>query len=143
MPIPGAGATKSLGPASARRYLRPMTMPDPSAPARPRLGFGRGLARALAFLFLVGAAAMLVVEVTRWLHTGIVLTPIGQVWATLHRESLLLLQPAVERHIHPALWSWVLQPILEAPALPVFLALGLASLWLGRRRRSPSVNPAR
>jgi hypothetical protein len=120
-----------------------MTTTDSSALSRPRLGFGRGVARVLAALFLLAAAAMLVVEVTRWLHTGFALTPIGQVWATLHRDSLLLLQPAVERHIHPALWSWVLQPVLEAPALPVFLALGLVFLWLGRRRRSPAVNPSR
>jgi len=27
-------------------------------------------------------------------------------------DSLQLLQPAIQRHLHPALWDWVVQPAL-------------------------------
>ncbi|MEM7496357.1 MAG: hypothetical protein AAF371_00020 [Pseudomonadota bacterium] len=41
---------------------------------------------------------------------------LGQWWAEIDRSSLLLLQPAIERHYDPALWQDVVQPVLEAPA---------------------------
>lgn len=108
----------------------------PPSPA-PRRGFGRVVSRALAVLFALAAAAMVVVEFTRWLHVGALqLTPIGRLWFEIHSGSLLLLQPAIERHLHPALWTWIVQPVLEAPALPVFLGLALFFAWLGWRRRA-------
>ena len=70
-------------------------------------------------------------------HGEFPMTPIGQIWASIHRNSLLLLQPAIERHIHPALWEWVVFPILQQSAALVFIGLGLAILLLralARRR---------
>jgi hypothetical protein len=43
------------------------------------------------------------------------IAPLGQRWFQLHRESLLLLQPAVERYLFPSLW-WGIQWVLERPA---------------------------
>lgn len=41
--------------------------------------------------------------------------PLGQRWFEIHRNSLLLVQPAIERHV--AAWLWPpLQWLLEQPA---------------------------
>ena len=59
---------------------------------------------------------------------------LGEWWATIHRDSLLLLQPAVERHISPVLWDPGVQTALEWP-LAVELAVLGALCWLLRRRK--------
>jgi hypothetical protein len=43
------------------------------------------------------------------------IAPLGLRWFELHRDSLLLLQPAVERYLFPELWSGI-QWVLERPA---------------------------
>lgn len=68
--------------------------------------------------------------------------PLGKLWFDAHKDSLLLLQPAIERYLHPWLWGAVVQPLLERPPLATagaFGALGLALLLparliRGRRR---------
>jgi len=64
---------------------------------------------------------------------------LGEWWATIHRDSLLLLQPAVERHISPAIWDPGIQTLLEWPAVVEFGALGavfwLLYRWKGWRRQ--------
>lgn len=60
--------------------------------------------------------------------------PTGQVWFWIHKDSLLLLQPAIERHLWPPLWS----AIAEVLTWPVWAVLGVPGLLLslaGRRRR--------
>jgi len=68
--------------------------------------------------------------------------PLGQGWATIHRDSLLLVEPGIVRHIHPALWEDVVFPLLQAPAWLVGavtggLLGGLARERTPRRRRRP------
>jgi hypothetical protein len=72
-------------------------------------------------------------------------TPLGQVWADIDRDSLLLLEPGIVRHVHPALWEWVAFPLLQAPAALVFAFPGLvlavaARSRTPRRRRRPGWN---
>ena len=67
--------------------------------------------------------------------------PLGKIWFELHRNSLLLLQPGIERYLPPWLWNGVIQPLLERPPIVTagaFGALGLVLVWLGRlgRRRA-------
>ena len=59
---------------------------------------------------------------------------LGELWYAVHPGSLQLLQPAIQRHIHPALWDLVVQPLLLCWAWAVFSALGIALLALFRRR---------
>jgi hypothetical protein len=59
---------------------------------------------------------------------------LGELWYAVHPASLQLLQPAIQRHIHPALWDWVVQPVLLCWAWAVFTALGIVLLALFRRR---------
>jgi hypothetical protein len=96
--------------------------------------------RALAVLFLLLGLITLAVDLYSSLSTdGIIrLAALGEWWAWIHRDSLLVLQPAVERHISPALWDPGIQTVLEWPAAADFAGLG-AIFWLlhrwGRRRR--------
>jgi hypothetical protein len=62
--------------------------------------------------------------------------PLGQIWADLHRDSLLLLEPGIVRHAHPALWEWIVFPLLQAPATLVFAVPGLG-LTLATRNQTP------
>ena len=59
---------------------------------------------------------------------------LGELWYAIHPASLQLLQPAIQRHLHPALWDWVVQPVLLWWAWAIFLALGIVLLMLFPRR---------
>ena len=96
--------------------------------------------RALAYLFLGVAAAVLATDVVSGVASGeLRLSALGEWWAWIHRDSLLLLQPAVERHISPALWDPGIQTLLEWPAALEFAVLGglfwALSFWRRTRRR--------
>jgi hypothetical protein len=101
----------------------------------------RFLLALLAAAAFVVAAGALAAEV--WAATSgraAFTTPLGELWFDLDKNSLLLLQPAIERHLHPWLWGGIVQPLLERPpiaAAGAFAALGLALAGLGRllRRR--------
>ena len=64
------------------------------------------------------------------------IAPLGQRWFELHKDSLLLLQPAVERYLFPGLWS-AIQWVLERPAWLVPGALGaiISVVKIARWRR--------
>ena len=63
------------------------------------------------------------------------MAPLGQRWFQLHKDSLLLLQPAVERYLFPGLWS-AIQWLLERPAWLVPAVGGaLIALFKVLRRR--------
>jgi hypothetical protein len=51
---------------------------------------------------------------------------VGELWFMLHRDSLQLLQPAIERHLAPFLWDPVMLTILTLPAAPLFVGLAAA-----------------
>ncbi len=91
--------------------------------------------RLLGWLFILGGLTVLGRDLIAWWDAGefqpIVL---GQLWFDLHPGSLELLQPAIQRHVHPALWDWVVQPLLLGYAFPTLLILGLFLLFLFRRR---------
>jgi hypothetical protein len=92
--------------------------------------------RWLAYLFFAVALVTLAADVyVASAGDGILrLHALGEWWARIHRESLLLLQPAVERHLSPGLWDPGIQTVLEWPAAPEFAVLG-AVFWLLRRRK--------
>jgi hypothetical protein len=63
------------------------------------------------------------------------IAPLGQRWFELHKDSLLLLQPAVERYLFPGLWS-AIQWVLERPAwlVPAVAGAVVALFKIVRRR---------
>ncbi len=98
--------------------------------------------RLLALMFLILAVAVAVTDLAASLGADDAprLAALGEWWAWLHRDSLLLLQPAVERHISPVLWDPGIQTVLEWP-LALELAVlggvfGLLALWRRRRRQA-------
>lgn len=103
----------------------------------------RWVSRAVGWLLILAALAAAVRDGFAWLDTGQWSSvPFGQVWFDLHKDSLLLLQPALERHVSPFLWDPVMTTILEAPAWVVFGLPGIVLLVLGSlRRRSRTFRP--
>ncbi len=90
------------------------------------------LIRAIAWLLILAAVAVTVRDGLAWLDAGAwESVPLGQVWFDLHKDSLLLIQPALERHVSPFLWDPVMTTILEAPAWLAFVLPGIALLALG------------
>ena len=62
--------------------------------------------------------------------------------AALVLAVLLLLEPGIVRHVHPALWEYVVFPLLQVPAALIFAVIGLALALAARsptprRRRRP------
>jgi hypothetical protein len=97
----------------------------------------RFIFRFLGFWILAAGFIFFVYDGARWLaNNRLDVTSVGQVWANIHQESLLLLQPAVERHVAPWLWQSALQPyILEQPAWLVLGILGMLLMLIGRKKR--------
>ena len=93
-------------------------------------------------LVLLGVAAFLIAgvafaaEIMAFAADGKLLAkPLGKIWFELHKNSLLLLQPGIERYLHPWLWGGIVQPLLERPPLAAagaFAGLGLVLVLLGR-----------
>ena len=61
---------------------------------------------------------------------------LGEVWHRWHAPSLNLLQAIVERYVLPQLWSYVLLPLLLAPAWIVAVILGAVLIALSYVRIS-------
>ena len=92
----------------------------------------------IGILLLVVAGAVIASDLYGWMTSGgFRLTALGEWWFWIDKDSLQVLQPAIERHISVSLWDNVGQPLLEG-ALAVELAVvGLLFLGLARvfRRR--------
>ena len=102
--------------------------------------------RILRFLFvLLGFAAIFVAlialaaEAVSFANEGkLFAKPLGKLWFDHDKDSLLLLQPAIERYLHPWLWGAIVQPLLERTPLVTagaFAALGAVLLLVARRFR--------
>jgi hypothetical protein len=101
----------------------------------------RALFVLLAFAAFFLCAVALAAEVVGLADTGKAFAkPLGQIWREQDKDSLLLLQPAVERYIHPWLWEKAMFPLLLQPpiaAAGAFAALGFVLMLVARlfRRR--------
>ena len=62
------------------------------------------------------------------------MAPLGQRWFELHKNSLLLIQPAIQRHVAAWLW-WPFQWVLTQPAWLVPAVLGVLGLVIKVVRR--------
>jgi hypothetical protein len=97
--------------------------------------------RVIGWLLVAVGVFLVAREAWEWRMTGHwVVVPTGQLWFDLHKDSLLLLQPAIERYIWPPLWDPVITTVLEWPVWAVVGGLGLILLAIGhlagaRRRR--------
>ena len=88
------------------------------------------LCLALAFIFLV-------YDGTKWIADGqVYVTSVSTIWSNVHQDSLVALQPQVERFLGPRFWQGVVQPyFLEQPAWLVLGIVGVLLILLGRKKR--------
>ncbi len=94
----------------------------------------RFLLRVLGLSLVAAGFVGVVVDGTRSIaNNGLSFTPVGEVGYALFKERYLLLQPAIERHVHPFLWDPVVLNLTLAPASLVALGLGALLLWIGQR----------
>ncbi len=70
-------------------------------------------------------------------NTEITFVPLGQVLFQVFPTRFPMLEPAVTRHLHPALWDPVLLNLLLLPASVVAFLLGILLLWLGQKPAEP------
>ncbi len=98
----------------------------------------RFLVRALGLILVAAGFVGLVIDGTRSIANGSVMfTPFGEVAFRLLGERYLLLQPAIERHIHPVLWDPIILNLTLLPGSVVAFLLGVVLLWLGQKRPEP------
>ena len=92
--------------------------------------------RLFGLLTLAGAFAALVIDGTRSIAAGeVMLTPLGSTAIWLFPAKFPILQPAVERHLHPWLWDPLLVSLLLTPTFLALGGLGLLLFAAGLRRR--------
>lgn len=97
-------------------------------------------------LFLYAACGAAAFDVVQWLTAPEMDNlAFGALWAAIHRDSLLLLQPAIERHVEPHVGQWLWDPvmlkILTAPAWLVFAVIGALLLLAPAPRAKPAAKP--
>ena len=96
----------------------------------------RFLLRFTGFWLLAAGFVALIVDGTRSIAAGeIMLTPLGSTAIWLFPAKFPILQPAVERHLHPWLWDPLLVSLLLTPTFLALGGLGLLLFAAGLRRR--------
>jgi hypothetical protein len=89
--------------------------------------------RALGWLLLAMTVAAAVQNGLTWWSEGVFrFLTLGDVWAHIDYASLAATQTYLTEHVSSHGWAWVGLPTLRLPAVPVFLILGLFSLWIGQ-----------
>ncbi len=87
----------------------------------------------LGLIIVAAAFGTLLWDLIRWAGEGaFALSSTGDVWVLVNRDSLLLLEPALVRHVAPWTWEDVVFPLLQQPALLVVGVLGLLFMLLSR-----------
>lgn len=95
----------------------------------------RIFSRTLGLLLLAAGFAALIVDGTRSIAVSqLRISRFGELCAYLFPNSFPLLQPAIERNIHPLLWDPVLRGFFAAPSWAALIAFGLLLLWMAQRR---------
>lgn len=96
----------------------------------------RFVIRAIGLILLAAGFAALIVDGTRTIAASkLSVTTFGSTSLKLFPSSFPLLQPAVERHIHPLLWDPFLLALFLLPTFLVLSVLGILLIWMVRRRQ--------
>lgn len=99
----------------------------------------RFVSRIAGFCLLAAAVVALVIDGTRSIAAEeILLTPLGTTAFWLFPSKFPILQPAIERHVHPWLWDPVLVDLFLLPTALVLGVLGVVIFGLSLRRERPS-----
>lgn len=102
----------------------------------------RFVLRFFGLWILAAAFILLIYDGTKSIaDRTIYITKVVDVWSAIHQNSLLALQPAIERY---ARWLWdpALLTVLAQPAWALLGVVGVILMLLGRRKR-PLIGYAR
>jgi hypothetical protein len=103
----------------------------------------RFLFRLIGLMLIALAFILFVYDGTRSIAGNkIFITQVGDVWSNVHQNSLLLLQPAIERHVAVWLWDPVALTVLTAPSWLALAIIGALLILLGRKKK-PLIGYAR
>src|ERR1700742_1508906 len=92
----------------------------------------------IGLALLAGAFAAAVIDGARSIAAShFVLTPLGSTLYWALPNKMPLLQPFIERQIHPFLWKPILYNILLAPTWAILGLLGIVLLYALRARPRP------
>ncbi len=98
----------------------------------------RFIGRLIGLALLAGAFAAAVIDGARSIAAShILFTPLGETLYWAFPNKMPLLQPLIERQIHPLLWDPILLHLLLAPTWAALGVLGLALLYALRKRPPP------
>jgi hypothetical protein len=99
------------------------------------------IARILGWILIAVALLVAGLALALWLGNQNFSLVVGQIWYQLDQGSLTFAQTLLQRRLHPALWDYMLLPLLQKPAyeaVPIaFLVpflLGLVLLVAFRKR---------
>ena len=99
------------------------------------------IGRILGWLFIAAALVVAAIALALWLEGQNFALVAGQLWYQIDVDSLNLTQVVVQRYLHPALWDYVLLPLLQRPAyqaIPIAFvvpfSIGVALLVIFRKR---------
>jgi hypothetical protein len=85
------------------------------------------MTRILAAFFMIAAAARGYFDwqLANLNDSAFEFQPIGQVWFSFDRNSLLGLQPGIERYLSPIIWEKAVGPMLLWPMAPALFGVGV------------------
>jgi hypothetical protein len=86
------------------------------------------MTRWIGLALLAAGAALAALDLIGTAETGARLRALGEWWFRLDRDSLQLLQPAIERHVAVWVWDPVVLTLLEQPAAALLGAMGAVLL---------------
>lgn len=97
------------------------------------------IGRFIGWLILLSGLVVEGRDVLGWYDTShYKAVALGELWFQIDRNSLLLVQPAIQRYIAAWPWDWVIAPMLQFPAALSISFFGLVLIWLFRRRERRS-----
>jgi hypothetical protein len=92
----------------------------------------RFLVRLIGYVLVAAGFVSLVIDGARSIaNSTLEFTALGQSFAAVLHERYLLIQPMIERNLHPLLWDPIVLNLMRAPTALVALALGFLLLRLG------------
>jgi hypothetical protein len=98
----------------------------------------RFIGRLIGLALLAGAFAAAVIDGARSIAAShILLTSLGATLYWAFPNKMPLVQPFIERQIHPLLWNPILYNILLAPTWAVLGVVGFVLIYLLRKRPPP------
>lgn len=89
--------------------------------------------RALGYVAVV--AAMIAGGLDLWRSVQrdeMVLTPLGEIWFQYSADTLNLMQAAIQRGVHPALWDPVFVSFIGLPAFLALMILAAVALLIAQ-----------